>query len=277
MPWPCTAEAKYFCSPKVNEMKQPPDTGRRERLPERPTLSPEDRRRVAQAALLRPVNVLILVVGAFATIFFSWWLLPLTFVTYALLVFLASRDPFFERQVLGNGDLPTTSPSPREVPPERRARWLPRGETRRKVEDALGTCHAVIAAIEKSDDVARAVLGDAIPKLHATADRLVEVAHKREKAAAAIAEIQTSTNTSGIRTNHIKELKNEIRSADGEIWETANKLANLRVTVVQTTIADAPESRAAAAELSHSLDELNLRLEALKDTISPRNEPPESP
>lgn len=257
-------------------MAQPPETGRRERLPERPTISSEERRRVVRAALLRPINVLMLVVGAFATVF-SWWFLPLTIGTYALLVLLASRDPLFERQVLGSRDLPATPQPPREVSPERRARWLPRGETRRIVEDALETCRAVIAAIEQSDEVTREVLGDAIPKLHATADRLVEVAHRREKAAEAITEIQASTNTGGVRPTYKRELESELRTADEEISETVNRLADLRARTAQATIADDPENRAAAAELTYSLDEMNLRLEALQDTNSPRNEPPEPP
>ena len=39
-----------------------------------------------------------------------------------------------------------------------------------------------MAAIEDSDDVTRAVLEDAVPRLHAAADRLVDVARGREKA-----------------------------------------------------------------------------------------------
>ena len=58
-----------------------------------------------RAAALRPINVTMLVIGAgvFATTL-AWWLLPLTIVTYASLVFLAARDPIFQRKVLGGGE-----------------------------------------------------------------------------------------------------------------------------------------------------------------------------
>ena len=140
-----------------------------------------------RAAALRPINVTMLVIGAgaFATTL-AWWLVPLTILTYASLVFLAARDPIFQRKVLGRGEVPKTSPNAVEstdLSPERRARWLPRGETRQKVEAALDVYRKVVAAIETSDDVTRAVLDDAVPRLHAAADRLVDVAQGRERAA----------------------------------------------------------------------------------------------
>ena len=52
-----------------------------------------------------------------------------------------------------------------DVSPERRARWLPRGETRERVEAALVVYRKVVVAIEESDEVTRAVLDDAVPKL----------------------------------------------------------------------------------------------------------------
>src|SRR5215212_4855643 len=66
-----------------------------------PLLSPEERRQVARAAALRPLNVLVLVIGAgiFATTL-TWWVPPLTLVTYVLLVLLAARDSLFARRVL---------------------------------------------------------------------------------------------------------------------------------------------------------------------------------
>ncbi|MGH3106772.1 MAG: hypothetical protein ACRDM3_06210, partial [Rubrobacteraceae bacterium] len=136
--------------------------------PERTPLSPAERGRVARAAALRPLNVVVLVIGAgiFATTL-AWWMVPLTLVTYALLVFFASRDPLFARRVLyGREDAgssrPTARPTAdRDVSPERRARWLPRGETREKVEAALVVYRKVVVAIEESDEVTRAVLDDA--------------------------------------------------------------------------------------------------------------------
>src|SRR5215210_3301753 len=140
-----------------------------------------------RAAALRPINLVMLVVGAgiFATTL-AWWLLPLTLVTYVSLVFLASRDPIFQRKILGGEVVPKTTPHAVEssaVSPERRARWLPRRETRQKVEATLDVYRKVVATIDTSDDVTRAVLEDVIPRLHAAADRLVDVAQGRERAA----------------------------------------------------------------------------------------------
>src|SRR5215204_6139507 len=57
-------------------------------------LSPEERRRVARAAFLRPMNLLVVLVGGvFFALTLVWWAIPLTLVTYAVLVFLAVRDP----------------------------------------------------------------------------------------------------------------------------------------------------------------------------------------
>jgi hypothetical protein len=59
---------------------------------------------MVRVAALRPINVTMLVIGAVAfAITMAWWLLPLTIVTYAALVFLAARDPIFQRKVLGRG------------------------------------------------------------------------------------------------------------------------------------------------------------------------------
>src|ERR671914_3079667 len=151
-------------------------------------ISSQERHRVMRAAALRPINVLMLVIGAgvFAATL-AWWIPPLTLVTYALLVFLSARDPIFGHRVLHEGAARSLGAAgDRDVSPERRARWLPRGETREKVEAALVIYRKVIAAIEGSDDVTRAVLGDAVSKLHDTASRLVDIAQGREKAAEAI-------------------------------------------------------------------------------------------
>src|SRR5215211_9333071 len=130
-------------------MTQPERRTPRPDVPESsPRLSPEERRRVTRAAALRPLNVLVLVIGAgiFATTL-TWWVPPLTLVTYALLVFLAARDPIFGRRVLHGREEATRladSVDP-DVSPERRARWLPRGETRQRVEAALVVYRKVAA------------------------------------------------------------------------------------------------------------------------------------
>src|SRR5215204_6787910 len=125
-------------------------------------LSPEERNRMLRAAALRPLNVIVLVIGVgiFITTL-AWWVPPLTLATYASLIFLGARDPFFQRKVLRGDDTQAKSRNAVEnsdVSPERRARWLPRGETRQRVEAALDVYRKVVAAVETSDDVTRTVL-----------------------------------------------------------------------------------------------------------------------
>jgi hypothetical protein len=131
-------------------------------------LPSEERRRILRAAALRPINVLMLVIGAgfFATTL-TWWIPPLTLVTYILLVALSARDPIFGHRVLHGGEGPARAlpTGDRDVSPERRARWLPRGETREKVEAALVVYRKVVAAVEGSDEVTRGVLDDAVPSI----------------------------------------------------------------------------------------------------------------
>ena len=238
--------------------------------------SPEERRRITRAAALRPINVLMLVIGVgiFATTL-AWWIPPLTLVTYALLVFLSARDPVFGHRVLhgseGAARPPLGAPAERDVSPERRARWLPRGETREKVEAALVIYRKVVGAIEGSDDVTRAVLGDAVSKLDDTANRLVDVAQGREQAAEAIRDLRRHHTGADARSDAQEEglqgLEERVRAADAEISETFDKLLTLRARVARVTIEGEVSDQAAA--LNASLDELNARLEALSATMSP--------
>jgi hypothetical protein len=230
-----------------------------------------------RAAALRPINVIMLVIGVgiFATTL-AWWLLPLTFVTYAFLVFLAARDPIFQRKVLGGGEVPKASPGDverREVSPERRARWLPRGETRQKVEAALDVYRKVVAAIETSDDVTRSVLEDSVPRLHAAAERLVDVAQGREKAAEVARDLDRDTGsatTAAARQENLRELENRINAADAEISDTFEELLGLRAKVVRVSIDSDNPTR--ANDLNASLDGLNARLEALGEVMSSQGE-----
>ncbi|MDQ3862941.1 MAG: hypothetical protein M3317_05495 [Actinomycetota bacterium] len=227
-----------------------------------------------RAAALRPINVMILVIGAgiFATTL-AWWLLPLTFVTYASLVFLAARDPIFQRKVLGRGEATNASPNPvdsTDVSPERRARWLPRGETRQRVEAALDIYRKVVAAIETSDDVTQAVLEDAIPRLHAAADRLVDVAQGREKAAEVARDLTGSAAPTPTRRENLRELEDRISAADAEISDTFQEFLDLRAKVVRISIDS--ENPARANDLNASLDGLNARLEALSELMSQQGE-----
>ena len=239
-------------------------------------LLPEERHRITRAAALRPINVLMLVIGAgiFATTL-AWWIPLLTLVTYALLVLLSARDPVFGHRVLhGSGGAARSSlgaAGDRDVSPERRARWLPRGETREKVEAALVIYRKVIAAIEGSDDVTRAVLGDAVSKLHDTASRLVDVAQGREKAAEALHDLRRhhtgADARSDAREENLQGLEDKLRTADAEISETFDKLLTLRARVARVAMEGGGSDQAAA--LNSSLDEMNARLEALSDTMSP--------
>ena len=233
-------------------------------------ISSEERRRILRAAALRPMNVLMLVIGAgiFATTL-AWWIPPLTLITYTLLVLLSVRDPLFGHRVLhGSGGAARGLPAgDRDVSPERRARWLPRGETREKVEAALVVYRKVVAAVEESDDVTRGVLGDAVPRLHAAASRLVDVAQGRERAAEAIRDLRQDTGAgSNTQEENLGALEERLRAADAEISETFEKLLNLRARVVRVSIEGGASDQATA--LRASLEELNARLEALSETMS---------
>jgi hypothetical protein len=233
-----------------------------------------------RAAALRPINVTMLVIGAvaFATTL-AWWLLPLTIATYASLVFLAARDPIFQRKVLRGGEVSKTLPNgvveSSDVSPERRARWLPRGETRQKVEAALDVYRKVVAAVETSDDVTRTVLDDVVPRLHAAADRLVDVAQSRERAAEVARDLSRDTGSAArtaARQENLRELENRISAADAEISDTYQDLLDLRAKVVRISIDS--ENPARANDLNASLDGLNARLEALSELMTPKAEPP---
>ena len=232
-----------------------------------------------RAAAFRPINVMILVIGVvISAIITTWWLLPVTLATYASLVFLAARDPIFRSKVLGGETVLATPPAAtqrgEEVSPERRARWLPRGETRQKVEGALGVYRKVVAAIEDSDDVTRAVLDDSVPRLHAAADRLVDVAEGREKAAEAARELRLNTQASATPTRQesIREFEGRIRVADAEISGTSEELLDLRAKVVRISIDANNPTR--ANDLNASLDGLNARLEALGEVMSQQEDHP---
>ncbi len=207
----------------------------------------------------------------------AWWIVPLTLATYAALVLLAARDPLFRSRVLeGRGSRSGARLGQEAISPERRARWLPRGETRQKVEAALEVHRRALIAIEESGDVAKAVLHDAVPKLHRIAERLVEVAQKRERASEAIQELKVSGSLErheGQSKADLAGLENEVRAADAEISDAFGKLLTLRARVVRISVESGGAAQDAAAKLNADLDELNLRLEALRSTLSPP-EPP---
>ncbi|MGI9050220.1 MAG: hypothetical protein ACR2GU_12755 [Rubrobacteraceae bacterium] len=250
-------------------------------IPERPLLSPGERGRITRAAALRPINVLMLIlgggifaVGVLATPL-AWLILLLTLVTYTALVILSARDPVFQQRTLegrSSRAIETTPQQDRDISPERRARWLPRGETRQNVEDALVTYRKAVTAIEESDDVTRAVLDDAVPKLHAASRRLVEVADRREKAAEMVKDLENREPNEEQKAT-LTELESEIRAADVEISATSEQFLTLRARVVRASI-DSSNAAMTATELNTSLDELNLRIEALGETMNSPNDPP---
>ena len=222
---------------------------------------------MVRAAALRPLNLVVLVIGlVFFVATLAWWALPLTLATYAALVFLGARDPFLQSRVLGRKE-PAVE-QPRDLSPERRARWLPRGEIRERVDAALAEYRKVVAAVEASDDVTRAVLEDTMPRLHAAADRLVDVALQREKAAKTARELRDkSAPDTGPMEEDLRRLEARVREADADISATSGQFLDLRARVVRISIDRDNAQRVAA--LNASLDELNARLEALDDIASP--------
>jgi hypothetical protein len=142
------------------------------------------------------------------------------------------------------------------------------------VEAALVVYRKVVAAIEESDDVTRGVLDDAVPKLHAAANRLVDVARGRERAAEAMDGLRQNTGVSAgsnTRDENLGALEARVRAADAEISETFEELLTLRARVARISIEG--EASEQATDLRASLEELNARLEALSETMSP----PEAP
>jgi hypothetical protein len=254
---------------------RPDNTGEQPSSGER--LSPEDRQRVRRAAFLRPMNLLVVVIGGvWFALTLVWWAIPLTFVTYAALVLLATRNPLFQDYVLngreGRPELRSEALKERDVSPERRARWLPRGETRQKVEAALEVHRRTMLAIQESGDVAQAILDDAVPKLDGVAERLVDIAHKREKVASAIRDLRSRSGTpqrQGRDAELAEELENELRTADAEISGIFEKLLTFRARIVRVSVESGGAAQEAAARLNADLDEMNLRLDALRSMMSP--------
>jgi hypothetical protein len=122
------------------------------------------------AVFLRPWGLLVLVIGAISfAMTLAWWIVPLTLATYAALVLLAARNPLFRTRALGKREIhpeETRLGSPKkDVSPKQRARLLPRGETRQKVEAVLEVSRRTVIAIEESGGDTKGLLSDAIPKL----------------------------------------------------------------------------------------------------------------
>jgi hypothetical protein len=243
-------------------------------------LSPEARQQVRRAAFLRPTSLLVAAIGGvYFALTLTWWSIPLTLVIYALLVFHTVCDSLFVDSVLKGGEswpgMRSEAPISGGISPERRARWLPRGETRQKVEAALKVYRRTLLAIQESSNVVQAVLDDAVPKLDGAAERLVDIAQTREKLAGAIQDLKACPGApfrEGLDTD-LAELENELHTADAEISRTFEKLLSLRVRVVRASIESGGPAQEAAAKLNADLDEMNLRLDALRSTMSPPGPP----
>ena len=238
-----------------------------------PELTPESRQRLRRAALLRPMAMLMVGIGAF---FFlatrELWVVPLTLATYAALVLLAIGDPIFQNRVLGTTEQGQRIPQPPQHPlpsPEQRARRLPRGETRLRVERALEAHARVLVAVKESDKATQAALDDALPKLRQVPERLLAVAEAREKAAEART-LQSRTARSGNERSSraLANLEEKLRAADEGLATIPDDLLALRAKVVRASIEGGDAVPEHATELDEALDALNRRLDALYSTLS---------
>jgi hypothetical protein len=237
-------------------------------------LTPESRRRVRRAALLRPMALLMVGIGVF---FFlatrELWVVPLTLATYAALVLLAIGDPIFQNRVLGSTEqgqrIPRTPQHPHPSP-EQRARRLPRGETRLRVERSLEAHARVLVAVEESDEATQAALDDALPKLRQVPERLLDVAEAREMAAAEAQSLRSRTARSGDEgsSRALASLEENLRAADEGLCTIPDDLLALRAKVVRASIEGGDAVAERATELDEALDALNRRLDALYSTLS---------
>ena len=242
--------------------------------PSRPESTPESQRRVRRAALLRPMALLMVGIGAF---FFvatrELWILPLTLATYAALVLLAIGDPIFRNRVLGTTEQGQRIPQAPQRPhssPDQRARRLPRGENRLGVEEALEAHARVLVAVEEADEATQAALDDALPKLRRVPERLLEVAEAREKAAAEAQTLRSRTARSGNEESAraLASLEEKLRAADQGLSTVPDDLLALRAKIVRASIEGGDAVAERATELDEALDALNRRLDALYSTLS---------
>ena len=242
--------------------------------------SPEERRRVTQRAFLRPMGLFVIAIGSiFSALTLSWWVVGLTLATYAALVFLAVRDPLFWAHVLEGREYRVETrlvPSgDEEASPEQRVRRLPQGDTRRKVEHALELHRRTMVAIEESGDGARTVLADTSPKLRGVAGRLVDVAELRGEVAKMIRDPENHAGAPHRKDRDANPtgLENKLRAVDQEISRTVEKLSPLRSRVVRVSVESGGAAQEEAAKLNADLDEMKLRLDALRSS-TPSPEPP---
>jgi len=232
--------------------------------------------------LLRPLNVLVVIVGSiFFALTLAWWAIPLTLVTYAALVYLATNDPLFQSYVLhGRPKVRPAASKTSNLSPEQRARRLPLGETRQKIEAALEVQRRIMLAIRESDEDTKILLNDAVPKLNRVAEHLAEVAEDREKLAGEIQALEIRAKAShpsreGQDTDaaRLAEVEDGLRATDAEVSGAVQKLLNLRARVVRVSTETGGAAQGEAARLNADLDEMNLRLDALHSRMSALHSP----
>jgi hypothetical protein len=217
-------------------------------------LSPEARRRVLRAALLRPWALIVLVIGAvFFAITLKWWALPLTLATYAALVALAARDPIFQTLVLEGREKARSAARDRArraagLSPEARVRRLARGETRDRAETALEARERVLTAIEGSDEETRDLLAVTIRALNRTAELLVDLAEAREQAA-------------GDQKTEASE------TVEAELSRAPEQFHALRSEVVRASIESGDDALVRVSRIEKSLNETNRRLQELRTAM----------
>ncbi len=232
---------------------------------------------MTRAALLHPMHLLVAAIGiAFFAMTLAWWVLPLTLVTYLALVYLAANAPLFKRRVLRGRESPSgTMPILSEggkASAEQRARKLPDGETRRRVEAALTARNRALIAIENSGEAARVLLQDAPPKLDLLLERLIDVSEKREQVAATVRPPETTQDGPRhvARNTPSEQKERELLAMDAQLSDAFEKISALRPRVVRVSTKSGNEAREAASKLIADLDETLRHLDALLSRTSPR-------
>ena len=242
-------------------------------LPVWEQLSPEEQRRVTRAALLRPLHLLVAAIGtAFTAMTLAWWVLPITLVTYFALVYLAARDPLFQRRILrGRESLSETSPAlsrGRKTSIQQRTRKLSDEEFRRKIEVALTDKDRTLVAIESSDEATRGLLHEAPPKLELLLERLVDVSEKREQIIRSVKPTSDGMQHEARNALSKQEEEEELQTIDAQLSNTFEKISALRPQVLRISTENDEAAGELVGGLITDLDEMLKHLEALTSGTS---------
>ena len=243
-------------------------------LPVWEQLSPEEQRRVTRAALLRPLHLLVAAIGtAFTAMTLAWWVLPITLVTYFALVYLAARDPLFQRGILrGRESLSETSPAlsrEEKTSIKQRIRKLSDEAVRRKIEVALTDKDRTLVAIESSDEATRGLLHEAPPKLELLLERLVDVSEKREQIIRSVKPTSDGMQHEARNAPPSKqEEEEELQTIDAQLSNTFEKISALRPQVLRISTENDEAAGELVGGLITDLDEMLKHLEALTSGTS---------